>query len=238
METDQLLPAILAITGAIAFFIFAGLAWRSFRAARIISANPPRPIAELSPGPTEVKGILHGDDRIESVISRRPCLYSRLVIEQYRKNQWEPVIDRRQAASVWLDDGSGRVRIFPKEAQVIVASPKRAQTGILEVPSPDLTRLLEQLGETPEVLGAFVRWREEVLEQGDSLHAVGAARREDDQWELHGTENFHVLSDRDDAEVIRMWQRNAQQRTLAAILALVVAGWGVWSFLQAAQTGP
>jgi hypothetical protein len=235
VDTAQILPLLAAVVGSIAFIIFSGLSWRAFRAARIIAANPPRPISELAAGPTEVKGILHGAGRLESAIAQRACLYTRLIIEQYRKNKWESVVERKSSVDVWLDDGSGRVHVFPEAAQVIVASPKRAQTGIFEVPSQDLSKLLEQIGEAPEILGAFVRWREEILEQGDSLHAVGVARKENGRWELHGADNFHVLSDRDDAEVIRMWQRNAWQRIGVGLLSLVAAAWGIWSLLQVSE---
>jgi hypothetical protein len=221
------------------------MAWRAFRAARIIAANPPRAIGELRAGPTEVKGVLHGEAQVQAVLSQRNCLYSRLLIEQYRRNRWEPVLERREVTGVWLDDGSGRVWVNPREAQVIVSSPRRVQVGIFEVPSPELTQLLERLNEQPEILGPFVRWREEVLEDGDVLHAVGAARRgatgeaqegeaQEGAWAIHGTGSFHVLSDRDDAEVIRMWQRNGQQRAAAAVLGGLLALWGLWNVISGA----
>ena len=216
--------------------MFGVLSWRAFRAASIIAGNPPRPIGELASGPSEAKGILHGEGRVEALVSRKACVYSRLVIEQFRRNAWEPVVERKEAVDVWLDDGSGKVRVFPKEAQVIVSSPKRAQAGIFEVPSADLTALLEKLGEQPQLVGAFVRWREEVLEDGDVLHGVGSAvqREEEDEpirWELRGTRSFHVLSDRDDAEVIRLWRRRGQQYLGASLLAGILGIWGLWALV-------
>ena len=235
MDLAAWLPLIALVLGGGAAAIFGGMGWRAFQAARVIAANPPRAIGELRAGPTEVKGVLHGDGQVQAPLSQRNCLYSRLLIEQYRRNRWEPVLERREVAGVWLDDGSGRVWVSPREAQVIVSSARRVQAGIFEVPSPELTQLLDRLGEQPQILGPFVRWREEVLEDGDVLHAVGAARRREEEggqegaWEIHGTESFHVLSDRDDAEVIRMWQRNGQQRLAAAALGGVLALWGLWN---------
>lgn len=232
----EFLPFLALALGGAALIAFGVLSWRAFRAASIIAGNPPRPIVDLASGPSEAKGILHGEGRVEALVSRKSCLYTRLVIEQYRRNTWEPVLERREAVDVWLDDGSGKVRVFPKEAQVIVSSPKRAQAGIFEVPSADLTSLLERLGEQPQLVGAFVRWREEVLEDGDVLHGVGAAQqREDDdpiRWELRGTRSFHVLSDRDDAEVIRLWRGRGQQYLAASVAAGILAVWGLWAVLS------
>lgn len=232
MAVAEWVPLIALGLGGAAAGILGVMAYRANDAARIIAANPPRPISEINAGPIEVKGVLHGEGKVEGQVTQRPALYARVVIEQYRRNQWEPVLDRKEAALVWLDDGSGRVFVSPKDAQVIVATTRRVQAGIYEVPSPVLTGLLERLGEQPEILGPFVRWREEVLEDGDVLHAVGAARKDDDgNWEIHGADTFHVISDRDDAEVIRVWQRRARMQMAGAVLGLAVAFWGLLQVL-------
>lgn len=232
----ELLPMIGAVAGGIVALVFAVLSWRAFQAARVVSGTPPRPIAELIRGPAEVKGVLHGEGKVEAPMSRRSGLYYCMRLEQHRRGNWEVVLEKKEAVDVWLDDGSGQVRVFPQDVQVIVSSTKRALAGVFEHPSKDLTALLEKLSpaQTPNILGPFVRWREEVLEQGDTVHAMGDAQEpgaEGERWELRGTPTLSMLTDRDDSEVVRIYQRRGQQYLGGAILGGLLLSVGLWGAL-------
>lgn len=236
MQASELAPLVAVGLGWAASGLCAVRSWQAWRGARLIAANPPAAIARLRPGLMEVKGVLHGEGTLVAPLSRRACLYHRLLVEQRRKNRWEVVLDQKDAVGVWLDDGSGRVKVDPREAEVVISAPKRVSTGIFEVPSSEWTDLLERLGTSPPVAAPFLRYREEVLENGDTLFAVGTASQGEDGWVIAGTgqggnDDVHVLSDWEEAEVIRIQQRTGQRWAAITLLAGAMVTWGTWTVL-------
>ncbi len=228
VETQQLIAAIASGVGTSALVAGAVLGTRAFRLARLLGNTPPTPIAELEPGLNEVRGVVHGDGDIESPLSRRACLYWRMIVEQRRRNRWETLVDKRQTVRTWLDDGGGRVALFPDEADVIVTSPARGTGGIFGFPSAELSEVLDRLGEAPEgLVGPYLRYREEVIAGGDRVHAVGRVAAAADGWEMHADGDLYVVSDRDEAEVVRGQERIALRWAGVAILGALGVAWGV-----------
>lgn len=212
----------------------AGAAWaasRAWRTARLISSTPPTAISALTPGLHEVRGAIRGEGALSSPLSDRPCVYWRFVLEQRRASTWELVVDRREAVPVVLDDGGGRVEIQPLRADVVLARPEHASGGILGVPSAELTRVLERLGEQPANLqGPFIRYREELLSDGDRLHVVGTVVQDGELWRL-GAGDVHVLSDREEAEVVRHEERLALRWAGVAVVGLGLMVWALTEYV-------
>lgn len=207
------------------------MAARAFGNARLIASMPPTPIGKLDAGLHEVRGTLSGEGELVSPISQRPCLYFRLLLEQRRRNRWETVLDLRETRPAELADQTGRLALDLLGADVVIASPPRVRTGVYAVPGAELDALMARLGdvqlETPPA-GPFLRWREELLTASDAVYVVGTARAGDDGWRLAAEEGPFVVSDRDEAEVIRH-QRRTGRRWAAIGLACVIAGaWGAW----------
>jgi hypothetical protein len=211
-----------AIGAAAAFPLSA----RAFGNARLVASMPPTPIERLDPGLHEIKGALVAEGSHLAPISDRPCAYVRLLLEQRRRNRWETVLDLRLVDPAVLEEGGARCAIDLSQADVVVAAPQRIRTGLFPVPGDELDALLKKLEGTTleaEPAGPFLRWREEVLLPGDTLYAVGTARRaEDGAWSLQSEDGPFVVSDRDEAEVVRH-QRQAGRRWAAIGLASIVA---------------
>lgn len=230
MEVSQTLAALAGASGAVGTLAAAAMAARAFGNARLIASMPPTPIAKLDPGLHEVRGTLAGEGDLVSPLSQRPCVYFRLLLEQRRRNRWETVVDLREARPCALADGSGRVRVDLGAAEVVVAAAQRVRSGVFAVPSAELTELLERLGPVPrtnEPAGPFLRWREEVLGAGDVVYAVGTASRDEDAWALGAEEGPYVISDRDEAEVIRHQRRAGRRWAAIGIGCAAIATWGV-----------
>lgn len=230
MAATETLAAIAGAAGAVGTLTAAAMAARAFGNARLIASMPPTPVAKLDPGLHEVRGTLAGDGELVSPLSQRPCLYFRLLLEQRRRNRWETVVDLREARPSALVDASGRVGVDLTAAEVVVAAAQRVRTGVFAVPSAELDELLERLGpveRTNEPAGPFLRWREEVLGAGDVVYAVGTAKRDEDGWTLGAEEGPYVISDRDEAEVIRHQRRAGRRWAAIGLGCAVVAGWGV-----------
>lgn len=233
MDTFTTLAAIVGTGGAIGTVASVVLAVRAFGNARLIASIPPTPLRRLDAGLHEVRGALSGEGELVSPVSERPCLYVRLLLEQRRRNRWETVLDRREVRPATLDDETGSVRLDLMQAEVVVASPQRVRTGVYAVPGAELDALLGRLGDVEletEPAGPFLRWREEVLAPGDTVYVVGTARPGDDLWTLSAEDGPFVVSDRDEAEVIRHQQRTGRRWAAIGVGSLVAAAWGAWQW--------
>lgn len=232
MESVELIAAGVGVVGAGLAGVGAVFATRAFRTARLILTTPATPVAQLDAGLHEVKGSLGADATLESPLSRRACGYWHLVVEQRVKNRWEALVDRRDSARLWLDDGSGRAALPLDGAQVVVSAPARVSSGIFGVPSAELDDLLQRLGmEAVTPQGPFLRYREETLVGGDRLYAVAGASRTADGWSLVAHEGVFVVSDRDEAEVVRHQNRSGQRWLAAAAAGVAALGAAAWIYL-------
>lgn len=228
----DLVSGVLTGVGGTVAFACAVLAARSFGNARLLAEAAPTPAAELEEGLHEVAGRLAAEGELTAPLTGRPCAWYRLLLEQRRRNRWETVLDQKESLATRLGDESGEVGLQLSDADVVVSSPDRVRTGIFAVPSAELTALLAKVAApTVPPAGPFLRWREEILAPGDRVFAVGLAQKDGERWALAGSEEAEVLvSDREEAEVVRH-QRRAGQRwaALAAlgVLAAAVGGTGV-----------
>lgn len=231
---------VAGATGALGALACSALAARAFGNARLIASMPPTPMGRLDPGLHEVRGTLSGEGELVSPLSQRPCLYFRLLLEQRRRNRWETVLDLREARPCTLTDGSGKVSLELSDAEVVIAAPQRVRTGVFAVPGAELTELLGRLGQIePEnaPAGPFVRWREEVLGSGDVVYVVGTARRDEEGWSLASEEGPYVVSDRDEAEVIRHQRRTGRRWAAIAFGCVIIAAWGAATWAPAVVAG-
>jgi hypothetical protein len=221
--TDPLSLALL-LAGAPGLLICVLAAIRAFNLSRVL-ATPATPIAELTVGLHETRGAIRADRRLESPLSRKPCVWWRLLMEQRQRNRWETVLDHHEGVDAWLDDGGGRVRLEPAKAQVVVSSPQRGRSGIFGVPSAELDELLQRIA-APEapMVGPYLRFREEVLEDGDRVSAVGGVRKADDGWEMAEEAGILLISDRGESELVAQQQRQGVRWVAGAIISALLLG--------------
>lgn len=216
--------------GALAAGLGGWFALRAWRAARLIASTPPTALSALTAGLHEVQGSIHGSHTLTSPLAQRACLYWRLLVEQRRQNNWETLVDRKESVTTWLDDGGGRVELAVQEADVILTRSEHVSGGIFGVPSAELTDLLARLAEAPPNLqGPYVRYREECFVQGDRLHSIGTVVESEGSWRMRPEGDVFVLSDRDEAEVVRYEERMALRWAGSALFGI---GLFVWSALQ------
>ncbi|MBM4389796.1 MAG: hypothetical protein FJ090_01630 [Deltaproteobacteria bacterium] len=227
MEAQVIIAWAAVGLGTVALLLGLVFGVRAFRLARALSATPPTPIPALEAGLHEVLGVVHGEGSVESPLSRQTCVYWRMVIEQRNRNRWETLVDKREAVPCWLDDGGGRVAISPIDADVIVTLGARATGGIFGYPSAQLSEVLERLREAPEgLVGPYLRYREEVVNSGDRLHAVGTVVNTGDGWEMRKEDDFYVISDREEADLVSNQERVALRWAGVAVVGALALVWG------------
>ena len=229
---DPNLILILTIVGAATLLVGGALAANAFATARLLGATGPTPMAEVTAMLQEVRGTVVADERKSAPLSGRSCVYWRLMVEEQRRTRWESVIEERDGVPIALDDGTGRVRLDPRAAEPVVTAAGHVRTGIFAYPSPEWTELVARLGVTSRAPStAFLRWREEVLDAGDTLTAIGDAQQDADGWAIVPAEGQMILSDRDDSQVVRQHRRRGQRCALVAIGGAMVAAWSAFSLL-------
>lgn len=234
MNSTDLLAATLTGVGALGVVTCGWLGVRAFSLARLVASVPPTPLDALDPGLHEVTGTLRAAHDVVAPMSGRACAWARLLLEQRRGGRWQTLLDHVQGgAGASLESSGTRAAVDLRTAEVVVSSTQRARAGVLPVPSEDLSALLERLGEVrleAPPAGPFLRWREEMLLDGDTVYVVGSARREEESgaWNLVADGGPLVVTDRDEGEVIRYQRRIGRQWTLGGLGSLAVLAAGLW----------
>jgi hypothetical protein len=205
---------------------------RAFQDAKLLAEIGSTPMAELTDGLHEVRGTVQGAADFKAPISQRACLGWRLLVEQQRRSSWEVVYDTREMVPFGLGDGTGNVQVDAGKAELVLARSARVGTGVLSVPSPEWDALKARLGDPAiEPSTPFLRWKEETIEPEDVITAIGNFAREGEAWAV-SPENL-LLSDRDDAEVVRQQRRRGQRHAMWAMAGVAVLAYGVWSLVGA-----
>jgi hypothetical protein len=129
----------LGLTGGLAYVNYRTRGYlRSLEQARPCQAN------SLVPGPVKVQGVAKAVDEkdlLTSPIEQVPCVYYRLVIEQYQSSTytrgsflnsrstttgtWVPIVEDVQAIPMVVADETGAVPIDPKQAKLDLQQSRR-----------------------------------------------------------------------------------------------------------------
>lgn len=242
MTVREIVAWTLSGGGAVGVGASIPLAVRAFNQARMVAALPPTPIAELDPGLHEVSGVLRVASSHTAPMSDRPVVWSRLTLEQQRGNRWETLLDSTSGDVGRIEEGSASVALDLRAADVVVSGQVHLRTGTLQAPGAELDALVARIpgaALSAEPAGPFVRWREEVLLDGDPIHVVATARKaEDGSWELVGEGGPFVVSDRDGSEVVRYLRRTGRRWVLTALASVGVLAWGLWMAAPGLATTP
>lgn len=230
------LPTVVSLTaGSLMTGIAGWLAVRAFSDARLLAEMGCTPMSELTDGLHEVRGTVKGPDDFRAPVSDRRCIGWRLIVEQQRRSSWELVYDKREMAPFQMEDGTGIVQVDAQKAELVLAQTARVRNGVVSVPGAEWDALRARLGDPAiEPTTPFLRWKEESIEPEDVLTAIGTAVRDADAapgspWRM-SPENL-LLSDRDDAEVVRQQRRRGQRHALWALAGIAVLSYGIWSFV-------
>jgi hypothetical protein len=228
------LTTLVSLTaGSLMTGIAGWLSARAFSDARLLAEIGSTPMGELSEGLHEVRGTVKADNAFTAPMSERPCVGWRLLVEQQRRSNWEAVYEKREMIPFELDDDTGTVRVDASSAEMVLAKTTRVRNGVMPVPSAEWDALRERLGDpTVEPSTPFLRWREESIEPVDVLTAIGGILKDDDTGGWRTSSENLLLSDRDDAEVVRQQRRRGQRHALWVLAGVAVLAFGVWSLVS------
>jgi hypothetical protein len=170
-----------------------------------------------------------------SPIEQRPCVYYKLVIEQFRTSSstaktsvgrapgsgsWEPIVEDVQAVPMVIADETGDVAIDPKEAQLDFKAKSKESNLFTSMPK----ELEESLRERYKIVTKTffipkqMRYTEVVIAQDAEVFVVGDCEMKDGKATLTRKDHPLLLTFRKEQEVVRNSKITATICTVAAVV--------------------
>jgi hypothetical protein len=234
-----------------------GLLFASYRMrCRLQSIEDARPCKAGNPGSGLVK--LHGTAKavdpgrlLTSPIEQKPCVYYRLVIEEYRQNTftsghilsqrsrtsgtWVPIIEDVQAVPMVIADETGAIDINPKEAQLDFQLNRRHANMFSSLPKELEESLREKykIVTTGALLAKQMRYSELVIEQDQEVFVVGECAEKDGKPSLTKKEHPLLITFRNEKQVLRNGMISVVvMKVLAVVFPLIFLGLAVGVFFD------
>jgi hypothetical protein len=216
MLLHHLLPLLgfVALIPAIACFCWGR---SNQKKARRIVATRTTPIKDLRAGFVEVKGRARAQRQpLESPLSRRPCVYYHLLIEQLvgpgKHHEWETMVEDEQDAGCLITDKSGSsVAVNLRAAELLLEPDVHARSGLLNDAPPEFEALLNSRYHTSSqgwVFNKSVRYTETVLDEGAEIYVLGTATRRDREIVIDKGKDLFIVSDQTEEQVASTYHGN------------------------------
>lgn len=178
---------VAAVMAGVAI-IAAGLLWNEkAKIRRQLRAAPRVAIGELREGRTgRVVGQVGDGHTIQAPLTGRSCVFYEATVEQYRSNgksgSWRQVAREVNGVPFVLDDGSGRAIVDPSGARVAVDIDMTTRSGTFDDATPVEEQFLTRHGlrSAGWVFNKSLRYREGVIEIGETIAVMGQGVREPD----------------------------------------------------------
>jgi hypothetical protein len=155
---------------------------------RALRSAPATRIADLGDDQLgKVVGRARGlTETLEAPISGRRCIYFSVTVEERRStgksHHWRTVIREARGVPFMLEDDSGRALIDPTAARIAAEFDGHSQSGTFDDPTPAEKAFLDRHGEDGQrwLFNRKLRYREAVIEEGETIAVLGAGTREPD----------------------------------------------------------
>lgn len=155
---------------------------------RQLRNTPAKPIRELRDDELgKVVGKARALDAVLTApLSGRPCVYFIATVEEHRSSgkthYWRTIIKEMRGVAFVLEDSSGRAIVDATAARIAIDFDGRSQSGTFDDPTEAERAFLARHGERGEgwIFNRRLRYREAVIEEGETIAVLGAGTREPD----------------------------------------------------------
>ena len=181
---------VLIVVGlaAAAAVVAASFLWNEKARIRRELRNAPRvAIGDLEEGRSgRLVGQVGEGATLQAPLTGRSCVFYEATVEQYRSNgksgSWRQVARELRCVPFVLDDGSGRAIVDPSGARVAVDIDMTTRSGTFDDPTPVEEQFLARHGLRAAgwVFNKSLRYREGVIEIGETIAVMGQGVREPD----------------------------------------------------------
>lgn len=178
---------VLAVVAGVAI-VAASLVWNEkARIRRELRGAPRVDIADLREGRTgRVVGRVGEGETLQAPFTGRSCVFYEATVEEYRSSgktgSWRQVVREAVGVPFVLDDGTGRAIVDPRGARVAVDLDMTTRSGTFDDATPVEEQFLSRHGlrSTGWVFNKSFRYREGVIEIGETIAVMGQGVREPD----------------------------------------------------------
>ena len=188
--------AVVAMIGFLSWWFSA-----DERARRAMRSVPHRAIGEVIEGEkVRIVGPAEIEAPLSAPLSGRPCAVWRVVVEERvrsgKSSYWRTLVDESEGAEFRILDGTGTAIVSPVHFQAVLDRDMKASSGFLNDAGPELEEFLTARGHSSKgwVFNKTMRFREGVLEPGESVCVMGVGRWEADPEEQAVADGYRTAS--------------------------------------------
>jgi uncharacterized protein YjeT (DUF2065 family) len=180
-DGDALYLAIVMFFGGLFLFV-RGFTWR--KQLQQVLHTPTSKVRSIAMGAVELFGKARMRRQIMSPLTKTPCAYYHMTIEEYRvegkSKRWVTVDEDASVERFYLVDETGEVLIDPAEAEIDIPMTTESRSGRGKDPSTTIIAYLKS--EKLAYEGVFgmnkdLRFREYLIKEGDPLYILGTAKK-------------------------------------------------------------
>jgi len=158
------------------------------RIKRAIRKAPRTDIADFPQhGAAKIVGTIRMlDDSLRAPLSGRVCTYYEATVEEYRRrgkhSSWVNIIIETDGTPFLIEDSTGRALVDPRGARVALVVDGTSKSGTFDDATPQEEEFLQRHNRKSQgwFLNKSLRYREGVLEIGETVTVFGAGIREAD----------------------------------------------------------
>jgi hypothetical protein len=239
-------PLVLLLIGGVICIVCCFMAYAKHRRVKLLADTPLSMVEDLEPGIGKTNGeAVALEDPLVSPMTKTECLFFDFRVEEERtrtvrdtdahgrtrtrtERYWETIVHDRQCVRTAVEDETGQAEVNLEEAEIVLKSAARTQSGTFNSPPASLEKTLRaRYGTSTKGLlfNRKLRYTEALITEGDELIVLGEVlKRKKSKRVLFvkGDETPLLVSDKSDEELVShyRWARNGY--IAGAVVAPVV----------------
>ncbi len=161
--------------------------FKRLRRKRLIENTPTSTIRGLALGLVELIGKPKKEKLLKSPLTKTDCVLYHYTVERYeqrgKSSQWVLVTQGDSFyCPFWIDDGTGQILVFPKDAELIMPIDYEFVNGIFTAIPSNLIEFMQNNGISYQgFLGKYkMRFREWYITEYDNVYVLGTANKPGD----------------------------------------------------------
>jgi len=179
-----LIPLMIFLLGFMIFFN----GFKRLQTKKLLENTPMSTVRGLAMGLVKLTGKAVKTRPLRSPFNQIGCAFYRYTIERFDRNNWEVVVKGDSTyCPFWLDDGTGKLMVFPRGAELLMPVDYEYETQLGEPLPYNLINFLKR--NDLKYTGLFgryhLRFKEWIVDPDKTVYVIGTAMK------ANGSNNIH-----------------------------------------------